>query len=165
MAQDLKDLERMLRDMMNTIPKDVPIIIEQEGLLFIRKNFKDEGFNTGSGVKKWKNRKTTDTKGRDITRYRTSRRGRQGSLTKYGRNIQGRGILVGHGSGGNTLRNSFHASRTAKYVKFYTYKSYAEYHNEGKGHMPPRPFMKPSRYLDKRIENKLTRTLDKRFNK
>lgn len=164
MANDLRALQRLLNKAMREIPKDVPKIIAVEGLAFINKNFRDQGFNTGTGVKKWKDRKTEDKRGRDITRYRTNRRGRQGSLTKYGRNIRGRALLVGHNTDGDKLKNSFRARQTRNSVHFFTYKDYAEYHNEGIGHMPPRPFMKPSAYLDNRIQNKLTRTLDKRFN-
>lgn len=159
----LKDLQQLLNKAMQDIPNDVPKIIEVEGLAFIKKNFRDEGFNTGSGVDKWKNRQTEDKSGRDITRYRTNRRGRRGSLNRYGRKIEGRAILVGHKTAGDKLKNSFRARRTKKEVRFFTYKGYAEYHNEGIGHMPPRPFMKPSRYLDNRIEKKITRTLDRRF--
>lgn len=163
MAQDLQALQRLLNKAMKDIPDKVPQIIKVEGLAFIKKNFKDEGFNTQSGVTKWKARKTTDTRGRDITRYRTNRRGRQGSLTNYGSQIKGRALLVGHKSGGNRLGNSFRASATRKTVRFYTYKAYAEAHNEGLGHMPKRQFMGRSFYLNDKIEKKLTRTLDRRF--
>ena len=163
MAQDLRALQRLLNKAMRDIPKDVPRIIEVEGLAFIKKNFRDQGFNTGTGVKKWKDRKTTDTKGRDITRYRTNRRGKQGALTKFGRKNEGRNILAGHKTGGNKLINSFRARRALSFVRFYTYKGYAGYHNEGTGKMPERSFIKPSRYLDKRIGTKITRTLDMRF--
>ena len=164
MDQDLRALQRLLDRAMRDIAEDVPRIIEVEGLAFINKNFRDQGFNSGSGVQKWKDRKTKDSKGRDNTRYRTNRRGRAGSLNSYGRKIDGRALLVGHRTGGNKLKNSFRATRGKNFVKFITYKGYAEYHNEGKGHMPPRPFMKPSRYLDDKIKNKLTRQLNQRFN-
>lgn len=163
MAQDLKALQRLLSKAMRDLPKDVPKIIEVEGLAFIKKNFRDQGFNTGTGVKSWKARKTVDKNGRNITHYRTNKRGRAGSLNKYGRNIQGRNILVGHKTGGNKLINSFRASRALSSVKFYTYKPYAQAHNEGLGNMPTRAFMKPSPYLDRQIEKKITRTLNKRF--
>lgn len=163
MAQDLKALQKLLNKAMRDIPDKVPKIIQVEGLAFIKKNFKDEGFNTSSGVNKWENRKTTDKRGRNITRYRTNRRGRQGSLNKYGRTIQGRALLVGHKSGGNRLGNSFRATTTKNSVRFYTYKAYAETHNEGIGHMPRRQFMGRSFYLTNKIKKKLTRTLDRRF--
>ncbi|AUS06469.1 phage morphogenesis protein [Pseudotamlana carrageenivorans] len=165
MDKSLKELQKLLNKAMRDIPDKVPKIIEVEGLAFIKKNFRDQGFNTGSRVVKWEARKTVDSNRRDITRYRTNRRGRRGSLNKYGRQIEGRALLVGHKTGGNKLINSFRARRTKHIVRFYTYKSYAEFHNEGAGHLPARPFMKPSRYLNNKIANKLTRTLDNRFNR
>ena len=165
MAGDLKDLQKLLNKAMQDIPNDVPKIIEVEGLAFINKNFKDQGFNTGNYVVKWDDRRKRDNRGRDITKYRTGRRGRAGSLNKYGRKIQDRALLVGHKTGGDKLKNSFRARRTQKYVRFYTYKGYAEYHNEGQGNMPKRSFMRPSAYLDRKIKKKITRTLDRRFNR
>lgn len=161
--QDLAALQRLLDKALRDIQKDVPVIIEVEGLAFIKKNFKDEGFNTRSGVSKWKPRKTTDDKGRSITRYRTNRRGRQGSLNSYGSKIEGRALLIGHKTGGNKLSNSFRTRRTTNSVYFMTYKNYAQVHNEGSGRIPKRQFMGRSFYLNDKISNKLTRTLDKRF--
>jgi len=163
MAQDLRALQRLLEKAARKIPKEVPKIIEVEGLAFINKNFKDEGFNGSGGLKKWKDRKKVDQRGRDITRYRTNRRGRAGSLNKYGRKIEGRALLVGHKTGGNKLINSFRARRGRNFVSFITYKPYAQAHNEGLGDMPKRQYMGRSPYLTKRISKKLTRRLDRRF--
>lgn len=158
----LEDLQRLLDKAAEEIPEQALQIIEVEGLNFIKKNFQDQGFND-NGVEKWKPRKTTDRQGRDLTRYRTNRRGAQGSLTRFGQKDLGRAILVGHNTGGDKLANSFKARREKLKVIFYTYKDYAERHNEGLDGMPKRQFIGKSAYLEKRIEQKLKTVLDKIF--
>lgn len=159
---DLQDLQRILMHAATQIPDQALRIIEVEGKNFISKNFQDQGFND-SGLEKWKERKTTDRKGRDITRYRTNRRGNQGDLTKFGRENQGRAILTGHNTGGDKLRNSFRTRRERLSVIFTTYKPYAEFHNEGTADLPQRQFMGKSAYLDRKIKDKIKRTLDQLF--
>lgn len=154
-----KDVAAMEKKAKKFISKDLPKIVEVEGLAHIKKSFKDEGF-TNSRLQKWKPRKTTDQNGRDITRYRTDKVGKIGSLNAFGRRNKGRSILTGHESGGNKLRNSFRTKRSAKRVVFFTYKDYAERHNEGKDGMAKRMFMGPSQKLDRKIEKKINRTLD-----
>src|SRR5690606_23111893 len=108
----------------------------------------DQGFND-NGLEKWKPRKTTDKKGRDLTRYRTSRHGVPGALTKFGlKEAKDRAILVGHNTGGNKLKNSFRAKRSKQRVTLYTYKKYAKRHNEGTDGMPVRRFIWKSKYLN-----------------
>lgn len=158
----LKDLQKLLNKAIEEIPEQAMKIVEVEGLNFIKKNFQDEGFND-NGLEKWKPRKTTDRQGRDLTRYRTNRRGTQGSLTQFGKREQGRAILTGHNTGGDKLRNSFKARRDKLQVIFYTYKDYAEYHNEGSDTLPKRQFIGKSTYLEGKIEQKLKKTLDKIF--
>lgn len=159
---DLKDLQRLLNIAAEQIPEQALKIIQVEGLNFINKNFQDQGFND-NGLQKWKERKTTDSRGRDKMRYRTNRRGAQGELTIFGQREQGRAILTGWNTGGDKLRNSFRARREKLAVIFYTYKSYAEYHNEGTPDLPKRQFMGKSAYLDGKIYKKLEKTLDKFF--
>lgn len=185
--QDLKDLEKLLLKASKDIPEKSLKIIAVEGTNFIKKNFRDEGFNTGSGVHKWKDRKTTDRQGRDITRYRTNRtitrgstkfkafgrnfsfggktvQAKAGTLNKYGKSIQDRALLVGHKTGGDKLTNSFRTYQRGRYtIVFRTYKKYAQRHNEGLNGMPKRQFMGRSGYLDKRIYNKIKKEHDKRF--
>lgn len=160
MAGSLNDLERRLLNAMESITEDSLRIIEVEGLNFIKKNFRDQGFNDAS-IEKWQERKTTDDRGRDKTRYRTNRRGQIGELTKFGRKEMGRAILTGHNTGGDKLRNSFHARRRNLSIVFYTYKNYAKAHNEGDGVLPKRQFMGESTYLNKKIGDKIKRTLDR----
>lgn len=156
----LDDLKAKLKQAASKMPQMTKDIIEVEGLNFIKKNFREEGF-TDSSLKKWKDRKTVDGSGRDITRYRTNRRGKKGSLNAYGRKNQGRPILTGHNTAGDKLRNSFRAKQRKYAVVFYTYKKYAKVHNEGEGHMPKRMFMGKSQYLDGKIKDKVKKSLDK----
>lgn len=161
MAQDMRQLQKLLRRGMRVMPDKLPRIIEGEGLRFISKNFRDQGFND-NGLRKWKQRKTR-ANGKDLTRYRTNRVGTRGALNRYGSKIKGRAILVGHDTGGDKLKNSFRASRSSSKVSFITYKKYAKRHNEGEDGMPQRQFMGKSAYLDKQIKKKLTKELDKLF--
>lgn len=159
----LKELQELLDKAVQEIPEQAMKIVEVEGLNFIKKNFQEEGFND-NGLEKWKPRKTTDRQGRDLTRHkRTTRRGTEGSLTKFGQREQGRAILTGHNTGGDKLRNSFKARRDKLKVIFYTYKDYAEYHNEGTDKLPKRQFIGKSAYLEQKIYKKLSKTLDKIF--
>lgn len=162
MAQDIRELQKLLKRGMKVMPDKLPRIVEGEGLQFISKNFRDQGFN-GSGLKKWKARKTRSAGGKDLTRYRTNRVGRKGALNRYGSKIKDRALLVGHGTGGDKLKNSFRAKKTEKQVRFITYKAYAQRHNEGEDGMPQRQFMGKSPYLEGQIKKKLTKELDKLF--
>lgn len=160
MVMDLRDLQKLLDRASEAIPEKVPRIIEVEGLKQIKKNFRTQGYNDG-GVRKWQKRKTTDKDDNDLTRYRTSRRGSRGSLTKFGQREQGRAILVGHDTGGDKLINSYRARKSRRQVVFYTYKKYAARHNEGKDGMPKRQHVGRSKDLDESIGKKLTTEIDK----
>lgn len=159
---DLADLQKLLDRAAIEIPDKVLRVIGVEGKNFIQKNFRDEGF-TDTGTDKWAQRKTEDNRGRDITRYRTSRRGNAGNLNRYGSNNKDRAVLTGFASGGNKLRNSFkyRVSIGSSQVTFYTYKDYAQRHNEGLGGMPRRQFMGKSNYLNAQISRKINTELDK----
>lgn len=159
---DLAQLQKLLDRAAKEIPDKVLRIIGVEGKNFIQKNFRDQGF-TDTGTQKWEARKTVDRQGRDITRYRTSKRGKAGNLNKYGSNIKDRAILTGFATGGNKLRNSFkyRVSIGSSQVTFYTYKEYAERHNEGLEGMPKRQFMGKSNYLNGQISKKVNTELDK----
>ncbi len=159
---DLSELQKLLDRAAQEIPDKVLRIIGVEGKNFIQKNFRDEGF-TDTSTEKWQERKTEDRQGRDITRYRTSRRGKAGNLNKYGSSIKDRAILTGFATGGNKLRNSFRyrVSIGSSQVTFYTYKEYAERHNEGLDGMPKRRFMGKSAYLNTQISKKINKELDK----
>lgn len=159
---DLEDLKRKLEQAARELPDKAIAIIEVEGKNFIQKNFQDQGFND-NGLDRWKPRKTTDRKGRDLTRYRTNRKGNVGDLTKFGRENQGRAILTGHNTGGDKLRNSWRARREKLAVVFSTYKGYAKYHNEGTNILPKRQFIGESAYLDGKIKTKIQKTLDQIF--
>lgn len=160
MAGNLQDLQRLLDRAAREIPDKALRVIGVEGNKFIIKNFREQGF-TDTSTKSWKARKLVNKRGRDITKYRTNRVGRTGSLTKFGRENEGRAILVGFNTGGDKLKNSFTYSIGNQRVVFRTYKPYAERHNEGKDGMPKRQFIGKSKYLDTQIGNKFTRELDK----
>ncbi|WP_395075372.1 phage morphogenesis protein [Flavobacterium sp.] len=161
---DLKHLQILLDRAVKEIPDKALRIIGVEGKNFISKNFRDEGF-TDTSLVKWKKRKTTDRQGRDNTKYRTNKRGRQGSLNPYGQRNEGRAVLVGFDTGGNKLKNSFkyRISLGSKQVSFYTAKDYAQRHNEGLDGMPERQFIGKSNYLNEQIAKKISKELDKIF--
>lgn len=162
MAGNLEELQNILNEAAERIPDQALRIIEVEGINFIKKNFRDQGY-TDSSLQKWQERKKTDSTGRDKTRYRTNRRGNVGELTKFGQKEIGRAILTGHATGGDKLRNSFHSRRERLAVIFTTYKEYAITHNEGTDKIPQRQFMGKSAYLDGKIQDKIKRTLDRLF--
>ncbi|UDQ55009.1 phage morphogenesis protein [Chryseobacterium indologenes] len=157
---DLRDFQNLLNRASRELPDKLPRIIEVEGLNFIKMNFRKQGY-TDTSFTKWQERKKKDSSGRDITRYRTDRVGRRGELNKYGQREQGRAILVGHRTGGNKLINSFRARRSRQRVVFYTYKNYASIHNEGDAKIPKRQFFGKSAYLDRKIQEKVTREMDR----
>lgn len=159
---DLNDLQKKIDQLASKLPDAVLSVFEVEGINFINKNFREQGFND-NGLSKWKERKTTDRKDRDLTRYRTDRKGVPGELTKFGRENKGRAILVGHNTGGDKLINSFRSRREKLAVIFFTYKHYAKYHNEGTDKLPKRQFMGKSKYLDDRIHAQITKKLDQIF--
>lgn len=157
----LEDLQRLLNRAAAEIPAKALRVIGVEGKNFIGKNFRDESFTDSSSVE-WAKRKTTDRKGRDLTRYRTNRRGAAGSLTRFGQRNEGRATLVGFDTGGNKLKNSFQyrISIGSTQVTFYTSKGYAQKHNEGLSGMPRRQFMGQSNYLNGKISNKISTELN-----
>jgi hypothetical protein len=161
---NLNDLQKLLDKAAKDIPDKALRVIGVEGKKFISKNFRDEGF-TDTSLQKWEKRKTTDNRGRDITRYRTDLRGKVGNLNQYGQQNKGRAVLVGFDTGGNKIKNSFNyrISLGSKQVSFYTAKAYAERHNEGKDRMPKRQFIGQSNYLNEQIAKKISTELDKIF--
>lgn len=164
MDQFQRDIERQTRELQEFMEHDLLDIIETEGLNHFEESFDNEGFTDGA-LKKWEPRKTTDKKGKDITRYRTNKVGKKGNLNSYGRKNEGRAILTGHNTGGNKLRNSLKAKQIDSGVEFSSDKEYAQAHNEGEGHLPKRQFMGASKELDKKIIKKVDNTLDKIFDK
>ena len=163
MDQDdfIRDIQRQARELEQFLEDDLLDIIEVEGLNHFEESFENEGF-TDESLEKWQPRKTTDKRGRDITRYRTGRVGRAGELNAYGRKNQGRAILTGHDTG-DKLRNSLKATKVNDGVEFSTDKEYAEVHNEGSDIMPQRQFMGASEVLNDAVKNKIDKTLDNIF--
>ncbi len=160
--KDIKELTKKLEKIAVEINKTAITVIEVEGTNFIKRNFQRQSFDDGT-EKKWKPRKTTDRRGRDITRYRTNRRGRKGNLTKFGKQNKGRAILTGHNTGGDKLRNSFIAHAQKDKVTWKSHKKYAKTHNEGLDGMPKRQFIGKSKTLEKNINRKLDKAIKKLF--
>lgn len=160
MAGSLNDLQNLLNKAAKEIPDKSLRIIGVEGIKFIKKNFRDQGFND-TGIKKWEKRKTTDKNGRDLTRY--SRGRNAGNITRFGLRNADRAILVGHDTGGDKLINSFKSNiiKASNQVHFSSHKKYAARHNEGLDGMKKRQFMGKSRYLDGQISQKIKKELDK----
>ncbi len=160
MAGSLNDLQNMLNKAAKEIPDKSLRIIGVEGIKFIKKNFRDQGFND-TGIKKWEKRKTTDKNGRDLTRYTRGRNA--GGVTRFGQRNAERAILVGHNTGGDKLINSFkyNVIKASNQVHFNTSKKYAARHNEGLDGMTQRQFMGKSKYLDTQISQKIKKELDK----
>ncbi len=159
---DLGELQKLINRAAKELPDKVLRIIGVEGINFIQKNFRDEAF-TDTSKNKWQQRKTEDSEGRDITRYRTNRKGREGRPNKYGSSVKDRALLVGEATGGDKLKNSirYKVTKGSSQVSFYTYKEYAERHNEGLDDMPQRQFMGKSAYLNVQISKKVNKELDK----
>ena len=57
---DLKQLQKLLLKAAKEMPEVTLKIIKVEGINFIKHNFRNEGFNTGSGINKWEERKKVD---------------------------------------------------------------------------------------------------------
>lgn len=132
------------------IERDLPRVVKREGLQFISDNFAQQGFQTGSGVKKWKSRKPPKSK-------KEKRR-------------QGRSILVDRGH----LRRAWDQDSKAKPGKviFENTRPYSEVHNEGgkagRGSgftMPERQMIGESGKLDDMIGKKVDKLMDKILNK
>jgi phage gpG-like protein len=158
----IKDIARQTKELEQFLENDLLDIIEVEGLNHFEKSFEKQGFDNG-GVNEWKARKTTDKRGRDITRYRTNKRGKRGELNSFGRKNTGRAILTGHSTGANKLRHSLKARKISGGIEFSSDKPYAQRHNEGLNGMPKRQFMGASKTLDKNIKKKIDKQLNKIF--
>jgi phage gpG-like protein len=162
MSGSLKDLQKLLWKASKEIPDKALRVIGTEGIKFIAKNFRDQGF-TDTSTTHWKARKIVDKNGLDKTTYRTNRVGRTGSLNRFGSRNVDRAVLVGFNTGGDKLKNSFKSSvsKANNTVVFRTYKPYAARHNEGLDGMPKRQFIGKSAYLNRQIFDKIKRELDK----
>jgi len=166
MAKKLSQLPADLRRNSTSIVKKIveifPDIIKVEGLNHFEESWDNQGF-TDRNVKKWQKRKAPD--------HQTNKDGTVSkSFKKWNLKDAGRALLISHKTDtkGAHLKDSLKATKTKKQVIFSTDKEYAEPHNEGgqsgRGAgfiMPQRQFMGPSKVLDKKIEQKLTREITK----
>tara|TARA_R110000823_G_scaffold309594_2_gene433953 strand:- start:1708 stop:2205 length:498 start_codon:yes stop_codon:yes gene_type:complete len=158
----IRDIEREARELEEFLNDEVPVHIEVAVEDQFLDSFENEGF-TDNGLKKWEPRKTTDTRGRDITRYRTNRVGKAGELNRYGKQNQGRAILVGQ-QGGH-LKRSLNLTKSEGKVTASFDVPYAEVHNEGSDTTPKRQFIGPTPELEQDIYRRIEPGLDKIFKK
>ena len=146
----ITELDAMVKEKMKGIEKNALKSMVVETSNFVKTNFREQGFRDTS-LAKWKARKTTDTKGRDLL-YR--KRGRKAdALTRFGHSNKNRAILIGHDSG-NKMRDSFRFFSEGKIIKVMA-KEYAEFHNKGVGNLPKRQMIGKSRHLVKKIKDAL----------
>lgn len=147
-----KQLKEIARRLQQFADNDLPRIVKSEGLRFFEQSFERQGWQ-GTSFKPWKPRKTPKGK-------------------KAQKRNKGRAILVGHRSQtqGGHLKDSLQAEVRQNEIIFSSDKEYAAVHNyglragRGKGFkMPQRQFMGPSPALDKKIEKKITRSLENIF--
>ncbi|MDB0601087.1 phage morphogenesis protein [Tenacibaculum maritimum] len=157
-----KHIKKQAEELETFFKNEALDIIEVEGINHIEEAFDNQGFTDGS-LEKWKPRKTTNKRGKDITRYKSNRRGKRGKLNQYGRRNSGRAILTGHNTGGNKLRTSYRGQKVNGGVEFHTDKEYAERHNEGTDGMPKRQHIGESEALNQKIDKKIKKQVDKIF--
>jgi phage virion morphogenesis protein len=158
---DLKDLEKSLRTAIAFIKTKVPDIIGTESVNHFRESFQDEGF-TDKSLSKWKDVKRRDpsSKWYGFSANRKSRRSEAATSRK---------ILSGESK---DLAESITYSKAPGHIIIESDKPYAEVHNDGgkakifgkkEFTMPARKFIGPSEDLDQKIDDKMTRELDKIF--
>lgn len=146
------DLRSMTTKILDKVRSILPEVVAIEGLRFFEKSWDDQGF-TDKSLKKWKSRKEP-------------KHGKK----RWGEKNAGRAILVSHQTDtkGTHLKDSLREEHNEKEVIFSTDKVYAQVHNEG-GHsgrgkgftMVKREYMGPSQALDKKIQDKLTKEINK----
>jgi hypothetical protein len=159
------DIMKFVTGFKNKIVEILPPIIATEGQRHFEESFDKQGFSD-KGLRKWKRRRFGGKK--------TLKKGGQSkAYSEFLRKDKGRAILVSHGSDkkGAHLKDSIRSTQNPKQVTFSTDKEYAQVHNEGglagRGEgfeMPQRQFMGPSEELDKKIDEKIMKEMDKFFN-
>ncbi|OGX23343.1 MAG: hypothetical protein A3K54_00055 [Omnitrophica WOR_2 bacterium RBG_13_44_8] len=159
------DLMKFVTSFRDKIIEILPQVIATEGQKHFEESFDKQGF-TDKSLKKWRRRRFGGKK--------TLKKGGQSkAYSEFLRKDKGRAILVGHQGDkkGSHLKDSIRTTKTEKQVVFSTDKPYAQVHNEG-GHagrgagfeMPQRQFMGPSEELNKKIDEKIMKEMDKFFN-
>ena len=142
---------------------DAPRIIKTEALNAIQDAFSNQGF-TDKTLKKWDKRKIPKRNGKPITGK---------ALERWKEKNEGRAILVGHQADtkGGHLKNSFTGEATPERVTIYSDKIYGEVHNDGLKagrppgfQMPERKMIGESEVTEKKMIEKIEKTLHKRLN-
>lgn len=157
MKKDFKhlttDLKKAFNELQQFMDTDFPDIIGIEAVNHYQESFVKEGFDD-KGIDKWKPRDV------EANPAKYSKRARAQSA--------GRAILTG--LGGGELHKSVGYKPGNRRVVVFSDKVYAQVHNEGgkagRGAgfiMPKRKFIGASVNLDRKIEKKVRRSLDKIF--
>jgi len=145
------------------LERDLATVVKVEGQKHFERSWDIQGFED-RGVTKWKPRKIPRQYNKNGTVSKTY---------KKFMHKNGRAILYSHATDrdGTHLKDSIKSSKDGKRVIFSTNKVYAKVHNEGgragrgKGFiMPKRQFMGRSAALDRKIEKKINRYIDKLIN-
>ena len=144
------DLQRLTTSLKNYIEQRALPALGAETITFAHENFQRQGFQ-GSGFQKWQPRKTTDRRGRNLTRYRRGKR--TGQLTKFGHENKDRALLVKSGQMRHSLRWNMLGQGRIGIIS----TDYAPAQNFGKPDrgLPQRQFIGASPLLARRIEQKL----------
>jgi phage gpG-like protein len=158
---DLKDLEKSLRMAMIFIKTKVPDIIGTESVNHFKESFHNEGF-TDKSLDKWEDVKRRDSSSKWYG-FSANRKNR------YSEAATSRKILSGESK---DLAKSIEYNKIPGHVIIESDKPYAEVQNDGgkakifgkkEFDMPARKFIGPSEELDKKIDDKISRELDKIF--
>ncbi len=161
-----KDFERQAKAVKLLFKGDLERIVAREGQNHFEESWDKQGF-TDSSLKKWDTRKEPKKKfrkdGKKLKSYK-----------KWQAKNKGRAILVSHRSDtkGGHLKDSIYSLIKGTKIIFKSDKPYAAVHNyggkAGRGSgfdMPQRQFIGESKKLNKNILDKITRTIEKIFDK
>lgn len=139
-------------------------IVETEALNHFQNSFVYQGF-TDKSLVKWPKRKIPKRNGKTITGK---------TLEKWKAKNAGRALLISHASDtkGTHMANSIVGERAPGKVTIIEDKQYARVHNDGllAGRppgfiMPQRRFIGPSEQLEKKIQDKLQKGIEKLIKK
>lgn len=156
------DLSEVTKIIVDHIRQVMPKVISVEGLTHFEESFDNQGY-TDKNLTKWKRRK--------FNQKRTTKKGVESAAFRhFKRKDAGRAILVSHQTDtkGPHLKDTLRTKTTDTQVIFATNKEYAQVHNEGgragRGRgfiMERRQFMGPSEELNKKINQKLEREINR----
>jgi len=165
---DLNDLENDLNTMqsaMSNLATRFPSIIGKESVSILRENFTKQGYDSGSGFKRWKNRSKSTNIAYDYNRTSSYRTPKLGKKSKYKNLYKGSVVQssnpvllqtgnlrdsISYKANGNIVEIGVFPKTITIGGKTHNAVNYAEIHNEGKTfkawgkhskRMPKRQFM------------------------